>query len=491
MVLLYFGRRASVEEPENRYVLTVYFRKAPHVKLATARAARCIRARHKLILTGTPIQNRVQELWATFDFLSPNFLGTSKAFQRNFANPIAKSQLPGASAQAIADGMVKLKLLHQQVLPFILRREKDHVLTELPPKTLTIVRVPMSNIQASAYHSFGIAKSATLRSMEDAIGNAKVDETGAVPFFSRDVLKSLLFLRLLCTHPTLVLSPDQRETVPESWKTFRASGKMQALAELLSEAGIYESDLAGADRDESFLYIDDSIGDDAKIEDDEFLQSTESSTGTLVSNIAAQPDKPKSKCLIFSQFTKSLDAVEEFLFQSHMSDLKYVRLDGTVSASKRMDVVDRFNKDASIAVMLLTTRAGGLGLNLTAANIVIFLESDYNPFADIQAIDRTRRIGQTKVVHVYRIVTCESIEEQILRLQEKKIAVSNAVVNTENSSMFSMGTDRLLDIVVGRDEQDNAAKIEFDLEGLLERCSEDYKSLSVKSFSNRHGGELP
>lgn len=453
---------------------------------ATAQAARRIQTRHKLILTGTPIQNRVHELWATFDFLMPNFLGTSKSFQKEFANPIAKSQLPGSSAQSIADGIVKLKLLHQQVLPFILRREKEQVLPELPPKTLTTIRVPMSNVQARTYRDFCVGKGTSfLQSIENAVENAKVDSTTAIPSFSKDVLKSLLFLRLLCTHPTLVLTENQRENVPDSWKSFKASGKMQALAEILKEAGICEDQMTGADQDESLLYIGDTV---EETNDEDVLDLPESSAGTLIAS-PATPDmkfSSASKCLIFAQFTKSLDALEELVFRNNMPDVNFVRLDGTVSASKRMQIVDSFNEDPSIRVMLLTTRVGGLGLNLTAANIVIFLENDYNPFADIQAIDRTRRIGQQRVVNVYRIVTCDSIEEQILRLQEKKIAVSEAVVNSENSSMYSMGTDRLLDIFNTRTEDDEAMKIDFDLEGLLEQCAKDYASLTVSSFSKNH-----
>lgn len=416
----------------------------------------------------------------------PNFLGTSTAFVKSFANPIAKGQLPGASASNIADGIAKLKVLHQQVLPFILRREKNQVLPELPATTLTIVRVPMSGIQERIYRDFCARKDAS-KSL-DAFGKALDDPSSQAPGMSADVLKSLLFLRLVCTHPSLVLSKSQSETCPASFFTLGASGKILALAELLREAGLYEDDITGADNDASLLYCDDEADDqDAYISvletPEHFVGSLVSTSGEFGTRTASSP----SKYLVFAQFTKSLDAVEEFLFKAHMPSLRYVRLDGTVTPDKRMQVVNAFERDPCIRVMLLTTRVGGLGLNLTAASTVIFLESDFNPYADIQAQDRCRRIGQTKVVNVYRIVTSNSVEEKILVLQEKKMQVAEAIVNTDNSTMYSMGTDRLLDVFTLRGSKDvggdDATRLDYDLEGLVERCADDYKSLSVSQFT--------
>jgi TATA-binding protein-associated factor len=412
----------------------------------------------------------------------PNFLGTSTSFAQKFATPIAKGQLPSASASNIADGISKLKVLHQQVLPFILRREKYQVLPELPATTLTVVRVPMSGIQESIYRDFCSGKEG-IRSL-DAFGNALENPAS----MSADVLKSLLFLRLLCTHPSLVLSKSQRKERPVSWFTLGASGKMLALAELLREAGLYEDDITGADNDTSLLYCDDESDEQdaysSVLETPERFVGTLASTSTTFGKI--RPNNP-SKCLVFAQFTKSLDAVEEFLFKAHMPSLRYVRLDGTVAPDKRMKIVEVFDRDPSIRVMLLTTRVGGLGLNLTVASTVIFLESDFNPFADIQAMDRTRRIGQTKVVNVYRITTKDSIEEKILVLQEKKVQVSEAIVNTDNSTLYSMGTDRLFDVFTLRGSdtagEEDTTRLDYDLEGLVEQCSDDYKSLSVSQFT--------
>mmetsp|Transcript_18972 Transcript_18972/g.39438 ORF Transcript_18972/g.39438 Transcript_18972/m.39438 type:complete len:220 (+) Transcript_18972:2-661(+) len=195
-----------------------------------------------------------------------------------------------------------------------------------------------------------------------------------------------------------------------------------------------------------------------------------------------------SKCLIFAQFTQSLDVVEKFLLEPHMPSLRYLRLDGSVPMNQRNSIVNCFNQDHNVKVLLLTTKVGGLGLNLTGADKVIFLEPDWNPYVDLQAMDRAHRIGQTKTVNVYRLITSNTIEEKIMQLQRRKKATSDAVVNTENSAMFSMGTDRLLDIFTFSGSGSTAAaRTEDDGKSdnaltYLDDHSDEYASLSVKGF---------
>ena len=446
---------------------------------ATSRASKRLKARHKLILTGTLIQNRVHELWATFDFLMPSFLGTSKAFTANSANPIAKSQLPNASASTIAEGLSKLKLLHQQVLPFILRREKRQVLPELPLMTQTIIKVPMSGVQRHMYGRFCADRDIDL-SLE--LLEETFSET--LPTGGSDVLKSLLFLRLLCTHPSLVLNELQLKSCPTSLFSAPASGKLLALVEVLKGCINYNDDVNGADNDESILYCDDDC------DDQDAYTSVLDTPDPCLSDILQSPGEygitrssHTSKCIIFAQFTKSLDAVENLVFKMQMPTLQYCRLDGSVPPSKRMDVVNCFQNDPSVRVLLSTTRVGGVGLNLTSASTVIFLEVDFNPYADVQAQDRCMRIGQTQQVNVYKIITKDSIEESMLTLQDKKIQVTEAIVNNENSTMYSMGTERLLDLFDVKGEGD-ALEFEYDLEGIVEKCAEDYKSLTVNTFKS-------
>ncbi len=309
-----------------------------------------------MILTGTPVQNSVNEVWAAFDFLMPNFLGTSDSFSKNFARPIMNSQLQGASASVVNEGMMKLKLLHQQVLPFILRREKEQVLRELPPKNLITVTVPLSDLQRQIYKDFSLTSNAreSLAALEGFIGNSLSSES-----LGMGVLKTLLFLRLLCTHPSLILSPQQQLIERyRPWQRLEASGKMMALVQLLSEAGIYKDSVTAADNDASLLYCDeeettaDSYQEVITFQDD-IVPSSFNKT------------KAATKCLIFSQFTRTLDLVEELIFKQKMPSLRYLRMDGRVPPEKRSILAETFNHDDALSVMLLTTRVGGLGLNLT------------------------------------------------------------------------------------------------------------------------------
>jgi TATA-binding protein-associated factor len=465
------------------------------VSTATAKATRRIRARHRLILTGTPVQNKVHEIFAAMDFLMPNFLGSSTSFAKEFANPITKGHLPGATADSISLGVDRLKVLHQQVLPFILRREKDQVLKELPPKCVSTVPCRMSVVQQKIYRHY-LQTEEGRKSVEELqrVLRQSTSATSGLPHDDLSVgssaLKTLLFLRLLCTHPILVeekRNGSNEEDRRSCSYDVDMSGKFLALAELLRASGIHRDQVTGADNDSSLLYCN----QDDDENDDDFSNLITSIQGD---NTIPAPDSGNdtgSKCLVFAQFTQSLDAVEELLLKRHMPSLRYLRLDGRVPATKRSALVDAFNKDPSIKLMLLTTRVGSLGLCLTGADTVIFLENDFNPFADLQAADRAHRIGQTKSVNVYRLVTKDTIEEQIMAIGEKKLAMSKAIVNTDNSTMFSMGTDRLLDIFTCRSDsqQNEGAKgdqrnldVGYNLDALVESYKDEYSVLGMNDF---------
>jgi TATA-binding protein-associated factor len=309
--------------------------------------------RHKLVLSGTPVQNKVHEVWATFDFLMPNFLGSSAAFSKEFAKPITKSQAAGASASDIANGIECLKSLHQQVLPFILRREKEHVLKELPPKSVSIIPCQMSPLQKQILDDFSASGHA--KNSLHSLHNALKSSSSLIPKLGKDVLKSLLFLRLLCTHPVLTVA--KQETASNN---LEHSGKLVALSELLRDAGIQNQGLVAADNDPSLLYCDDNSDDEA----DDFDAALE--TGLDESLVALDSGATGgSRCLIFAQFMSSLDIVETSLLKRYLPSVAYLRLDGRVPAEERSKIVDRFNEDEDVKILLLTTRIGGLGLNLT------------------------------------------------------------------------------------------------------------------------------
>lgn len=318
-------------------------------------------------MTGTPVQNNVTDVWATFDFLMPNFLGSSRVFAKEFAKPIAKSYSPGASAKDIAEGLEKLRALHQQVLPFILRREKEHVLQELPPKSISVIPCELSRIQKQLYDYLTAGESAkhSLDLLQRTLDNCQVSESNVELLLGRDTLKALLFLRLLCTHPILV-NAKQGGKRSDELCSIESSGKLRALHDLLRSAGIHGNDLLGADNDDSLLYCGTNVQGDTDSDSEEFNMALDAAYDIGSSEFSHQPTPGTcTKCLIFAQFTHSLDVVEEFLLKPHMPSIRYLRLDGRVPEGKRADVVDMFNRDESVRILLLTTRIGGLGLNLT------------------------------------------------------------------------------------------------------------------------------
>lgn len=364
-------------------------------KTKVAKAVRALSANHRLILTGTPIQNSVLELWAMFDFLMPGFLGSEKSFKDTYAKPIMASRDGKCTEANQEKGMVATEALHRQVLPFVLRRLKDDVLSELPPKIIQDYYCTMTPLQFRLYEDF-----ASEMTGRDGIAGGS------------HVFQALNYLRRLCSHPKLVLSPKHPE--------------YEAVHELLRSQGKTIDDIDSSAKLVGLMNIlhECGIGD--------------SSSGTI--------DSGGHRCLIFAQNKDMLNLVESDLFRIHMPSVTYLRMDGSVEASKRQPIVTRFNADPTIDCLLLTTHVGGLGLNLTGADTVIFLEHDWNPTKDLQAMDRAHRIGQKRTVNVYRLITRGTLEEKIMGIQKFKTHIANTVVNRENSNLQSMNTEQLLDL---------------------------------------------
>jgi len=289
------------------------------------------------------------------------------------------------------------------------------------------------------------------------------------------VLRILLFLRLICTHPSLIDSRREGPIPAQTSYGLSSSGKFLTLYNLLRDCGVSgDGFMAG---DDEYCVINDELPDartdsEATLQVDDTPLNTTSSLGNQVNQ--------SPKCLVFAQYAQTLDAIEKYLFVPHMPSLRYLRLDGNVPPEHRVDVANRFNADPSISVLLLTTRVGSLGLNLTGASIVIFIEHDFNPFVDEQAMDRVHRIGQrSNSINIYRLIAADSIDEKIMDVQRKKVAMSKAVVNTDNSNLYSLGTDRLLDIFTPTEQNGDDTQ---DLDAILTKYAGDYESLSVDEF---------
>ncbi|KAJ3567398.1 hypothetical protein NP233_g6399 [Leucocoprinus birnbaumii] len=451
-----------------------------NAKTKLTKAVKCIRAQHRLVLSGTPIQNNVLELWSLFDFLMPGFLGTESSFNERFGKPILANR-DGKAKNGEAAALA-LEALHKQVLPFLLRRLKEDVLNDLPPKIIQDYYCELSELQKHLYDDFSTSKAGL--SAEDTIRtkpapSGKGDEGG-----QQHIFQSLQYLRKLCNHPALVLKNDHVAIsnafekaglqASSSLSDIQQAPKLLALRQLLTDCGI---GTAGSLRG-------DATGNEA-------TDSITDSSGAF----------SQHRVLIFCQMKQMLDIIETDLFKAHMPSVTYMRLDGGTETNKRHAIVQTFNADPSIDCLLLTTHVGGLGLTLTGADTVIFVEHDWNPMKDLQAMDRAHRIGQKKVVNVYRLITKGTLEEKIMGLQRFKLNIANSVVTQQNSGLSSMDTDLVLDLFRRTNEEEDAAsssKKQKDsakpvsqknvLQGLEDLpAEEEYEGLDLSSFMGSLG----
>ncbi|XP_069123766.1 TATA-binding protein-associated factor 172-like [Argopecten irradians] len=399
-------------------------------KTKLSKAVKQLNCNHRLVLTGTPIQNNVLDLWSLFDFLMPGFLGTEKQFQARYGKPILQSRDAKSTSKEQEAGALAMESLHRQVLPFILRRLKEDVLQDLPPKIIQDYYCDLSSLQVELYEDF--AKSQAKKGVEDMVTSLKVEspEKKVPSRGSTHVFQALQYLRKVCNHPSLVLVPthpkyeqitSQLKKQNSNLRDIQHAPKLNALRQLLMDCGI------GVDQ-----------------------SMPASGQQQVTSNM---PVVNQHRVLLFCQLKGMLDIVEKDLLKTHMPGVTYLRLDGSIPAGSRHNIVNRFNNDPSIDLLLLTTHVGGLGLNLTGADTVIFVEHDWNPMKDLQAMDRAHRIGQKKVVNVYRLVTRGTLEEKIMGLQKFKMTIANTVISQENSSLQTMGTDQLLDLFSLDDEK--------------------------------------
>ena len=321
-----------------------------------ARACRDLEAGFKLALTGTPVENRVSELWSLFRVLTPGLLGSAESFRDRFAKPIELDQ-----AREPREALSAL------IRPFVLRRLKREVATELPERTEVVVLVEPSKAEQQLYDRVRLAALESLTNRE-------------APGWRFSALQALTRLRQLACHPQLVL-PDS--AVPSS--------KLEAVLERLETL-----------RDEGH------------------------------------------RALIFSQFVGHLKLLRASLDEQGVS---YRYLDGSTPATKRQQEVDAF-QDGEGEVFLISLKAGGTGLNLTAATYVLHLDPWWNPAVEDQATDRTHRIGQTHAVTVYRFVTEGTVEQSIVELQAEKRELAEALLSGTDTSA-ALGPDELLGLLTG------------------------------------------
>lgn len=409
-----------------------------------------VRAEHRLILSGTPIQNNVLELWSLFDYLMPGFLGTEKVFMEKFAKPIAASRNSKTSSKEQEAGALALESLHKQVLPFMLRRLKEDVLSDLPPKIIQDYYCELSDLQKKLYKDFANKQKTLVK--DELLKDDPMETDDGPP--KTHIFQALQYMRKLCNHPALVVSPNHPQA-----------------AEVASFLAIRKSDLRDIEHAPKLkslktLLLECGIG----VRDSEYSGSKYKAKQKQQQLITSEGVISEHRALIFCQLKDMLDIVEDELFKKHMPSVTYMRLDGRTDPRNRQAIVRKFNEDPSIDVLLMTTKVGGLGLNLTGADTVIFVEHDWNPMNDLQAMDRAHRLGQKKVVNVYRLITKLTLEEKIMGLQKFKMNIASTIVNQQNAGLSSMDTNQLLDLF---DVDEAATKIDNSGEDKKDKVQED------------------
>lgn len=325
---------------------TLILDEAQHIKnrdTQNAQAVKALRAANRMVLTGTPLENSVLDLWSLFDFLMPGYLGTAQDFRERYEIPIVRERDAGTMGR-----------LARRVRPFVMRRLKKDVVKELPPRVEQVLYCELTPEQSAVYQQL---LSATRKEVLETSGQA---ESGRGRML---VLTALLRLRQACCDLRLFKMEEQGDGDDDTASGGgEAGGKVQAFGELLDEV------IDGGHR-----------------------------------------------VLVFSQFTSMLRLLRADL---ETRGIGYCELDG--STRDRGAVVDRFQKDTSVPVFLISLKAGGVGLNLTGADTVIHFDPWWNPAVEDQATDRAHRIGQTRVVTSYKLIARGTVEEKILTLQRRK-----------------------------------------------------------------------
>ena len=343
---------------------TVALDEAQHIKnrqTQNAQAVKAVRAKHRIVLTGTPLENSVLDLWSIFDFLMPGYLGTAKDFRERYELPIAKEK--NAEAQA---------RLARRLRPFMLRRLKKEVAADLPAKIEQVSFCDLTPDQRGVYQQ---VIEASRKEVLAAVGAQGLAKSRMV------VLTALLRLRQVCC--------DLRLLKLDNVNPANASGKLDLFGELLEEV------IDGGHR-----------------------------------------------VLVFSQFVGMLALLKERLTAEK---IEFCYLDG--STTDRGAVVEQFQKNDAIPVFLISLKAGGVGLNLTGADTVIHFDPWWNPAVEDQATDRAHRIGQTKVVTSYKLITRDTVEEKILTLQNRKREIIQATIGGEEAFAAALNWEEIQELL--------------------------------------------
>nr|XP_009499513.1 PREDICTED: SWI/SNF-related matrix-associated actin-dependent regulator of chromatin subfamily A containing DEAD/H box 1 [Phalacrocorax carbo] len=369
-----------------------------------------INAKNRLLLTGTPVQNNLLELMSLLNFVMPHMFSSSTSEIRRMFSSKTKS----AEEQSIYE---KERIAHakQIIKPFILRRVKDEVLKQLPPKKDLIELCAMSEKQEQLYCDLLNKLKKTINS------NEKNSDMGNV----------MMQLRKMANHPLLhrqYYTADKLRTM--SMLMLKEPTHCDANPDL-----IFEDMTVMTDFELHLLCKQYSHVSDFKLDMDHILDSGKfRALERILSDLKEKGDR----VVLFSQFTMMLDILEVFL--KHWQH-RYIRLDGKTQISDRIHLIDEFNTDMGIFVFLLSTKAGGLGINLTSANVVILHDIDCNPYNDKQAEDRCHRVGQTREVKVIKLISKGTIEESMLKISQQKLKLEQDMTAADSGEEGTIPAD--------------------------------------------------
>ncbi|GBG28733.1 DNA repair protein rhp26 [Hondaea fermentalgiana] len=353
---------------------------------------------HRIIMSGSPIQNNLRELWTLVDFVAPGLLGTLPMFERSFSIPINQGGYASASAAQVQAAYQCAKVLKETIDPHLIRRMKKDVAQSLPEKHEQIIFCNLTRVQRDAYKAF-IARP----EVEELIHSTRGQGSS-----SRTTFKLIRALQHICNHPDIYFDKLRQAAA--------LKGKDAWEALLTNEA-------------------DDASGGDW-IKRDPLDRMVNRSGKLMVLRIIMRNwFQEGHRVLLFSQGRLMLDILQRFL---ELEGYPFLRMDGTTQVSTRSKLINRFNdRKQGVFVFLLTTKVGGLGINLTGANRVLIYDPDWNPSTDTQARERAWRIGQTRQVTIYRLITGGTIEEKIYHRQIFKQYLSNKILTDARQSRFS------------------------------------------------------
>uniref|UniRef100_A0A673IRB8 Proliferation-associated SNF2-like protein n=1 Tax=Sinocyclocheilus rhinocerous TaxID=307959 RepID=A0A673IRB8_9TELE len=433
---------------------------------------------NKLLLTGTPLQNNLSELWSLLNFLLPDVFDDLKSFESWFDISTITSDAENIVANEREQNI--LHMLHQILTPFLLRRLKSDVTLEVPPKKEIVVYAPLTNKQEAFYMAI------VNKTIAKLLGQEK-DDLAPVPLTSSGRPKRR-------TRKVVDYSESNTDSVKDLEKYLEKVQKdMESQASSSPVVDVFmpvnaqvnlklQNILMLLKRCCNHAYLIEYPLDPAtgEFKIDEQLVET-SGKFLILDRMLPELKKRGHKVLIFSQMTSILDILMDYCY---LRGYEYSRLDGSMSYTDRDENMKKFSSDPKVFLFLLSTRAGGLGINLTAADTVIIFDSDWNPQADLQAQDRCHRIGQTKPVMVYRLITANTIDEKILERASAKRKLEKMVIHKNkfkgskaelNQTKSCVDVNELVELLKSRD-YDGAVKgtkgkviSDKDLEILLDR----------------------